>query len=392
MTSKTPTLKPQDLLDWYDKHRRQMPWRAGAGQKPDPYHVWLSEVMLQQTTVATVKPYFDKFKRLFPTVHDLAAADDETVMAAWAGLGYYSRARNLLKCARQIVAEYDGQVPADEAALLALPGIGPYTAAAVAAIAFGLPTAPVDGNIERVIARSFGLTTPLPKLKQEVRPLMEQLVARLPHGRAGDFAQAMMDLGSGICTPKRPHCAACPLQADCVAHAQGSAETLPRRAPKKPKPERQGTIFWLENAQGAVLMMRRPEKGLLGGMMCLPSIGWDPQNDTTLSQLLPDGWTALGGEVVHVFTHFRLTLEVHAQTAPNGFRKPAGVDMAGSAGGSAGGAAGGGVSSDGVSSDGGSKNSGTYEWVHPRDFPNRALPSVMRKVVSHVTKQPLKKN
>ena len=370
MTSKTPTLKPQDLLDWYDKHRRQMPWRAAAGQKPDPYHVWLSEVMLQQTTVATVKPYFDKFKRLFPTVHDLAAADDETVMAAWAGLGYYSRARNLLKCARQIVAEYDGQVPADEEALLALPGIGPYTAAAVAAIAFGLPTAPVDGNIERVIARSFGLTTPLPKLKQEVRPLMVQLVARLPQGRAGDFAQAMMDLGSGICTPKRPNCGACPFAQTCRAHAEGTAETLPRRTPKKPKPERHGTIFWLENAQGAVLMMRRPDKGLLGGMMCLPSIGWDAENDTTLPQLLPDGWQAVGGEVVHVFTHFRLTLRVQRRRAPKGFRKPAGSGDGVSDGG------------DGVSSAGADGNQ--YEWVMPHDFPNRALPNVMRKVVAHV--------
>ena len=366
--SKTPMLKPQNLLDWYDRHRRQMPWRAARGTTPDPYHVWLSEVMLQQTTVATVKPYFEKFLRLFPTLAELAAAPDDDVLTAWAGLGYYSRARNLLKCARAVVAEHGGALPADEAALLALPGIGPYTAAAIAAIAFGLPTAPVDGNIERVLARVYGLTTPLPKLKQEVRPLMVQLVDGVPHGRAGDFAQGLMDLGSGICTPKRPHCGVCPLRAGCVAAAEGTAETLPRRAPKKPKPERRGTIYWLENAQGAVLMVRRPERGLLGGMLAFPSTGWDAENDTTLPALLPDGWQAVCGEVVHVFTHFRLTLRVQRQRAPKGFRKPAG---------------GGGVSA-GMAKDsgGGAAGGATYEWVMPHDFPNRALPSVMRKVVA----------
>ena len=210
--------------------------------------MWLSEIMLQQTTVTTVKPYFEKFLQLFPTVKDLATAEDDAVMAAWAGLGYYSRARNLLKCARIIAQAHDGQFPDTEAALLRLPGIGPYTAAAIAAIAFNRQAAPVDGNIERVLARLYALETPLPALKSEVKAQNEKLV---PKDRPGDFAQAMMDLGATLCTPKRPNCLICPWQNGCAAQKSGIQETLPKRAPKKPKPERRGTVYWLEEQQRA---------------------------------------------------------------------------------------------------------------------------------------------
>ena len=334
------------LLAWYDKNARTLPWRAPRGVAPEPYHVWLSEIMLQQTTVTTVKPYFEKFLTLFPNVQALAAAEDDAVMAAWAGLGYYSRARNLLKCARLVAQDHDGQFPDEEAALLKLPGIGPYTAAAIAAIAFNRPAAPVDGNIERVLARLYKLETPLPDVKPQVKEKNQALV---PADRPGDFAQAMMDLGATLCTPKRPNCPICPWQKGCAAHAADMQDILPKRAPKKPKPERGGTIYWLENAKGEVLLHRRPDKGLLGGMLCFPSSGWDAPNDSTLPDLLlatlPDGWTPLAGEVVHVFTHFRLTLSVQAQNAPKGFRAPP-----------------------------------AHIWLHPRDFAGAALPSVMRKV------------
>lgn len=355
------TQAAQKLLGWYDCHRRVLPWRALPDEAPDPYRVWLSEIMLQQTTVVTVKPYYEKFLNLFPTIHDLAAAPDDKVMTAWAGLGYYTRARNLLKCARTLVAERNGIFPQSESALLSLPGIGPYTAAAIAAIAFNQQAAPVDGNIERVLARLLALNTPLPKLKAEVKTFATQLLEpEAPHNRPldnrpGDIAQAMMDLGATICTPKRPNCLLCPWQEDCAAKHQGIEETLPRRAPKKPKPERQGTIWWLENEKGEVLMHRRPKKGLLGGMMMLPSAGWDPDNDSTLRDILPQDWTPLAGSVVHVFTHFRLTLKVERlaitppTSAPPHFDPPP-----------------------------------AHIWVHPKDFHDTALPSVMRKVVTHV--------
>jgi A/G-specific adenine glycosylase len=330
------------LLDWYDKNARSLPWRAPRGVTPDPYHVWLSEIMLQQTTVITVKPYFEKFLALFPTIEALAAAEDDAVMAAWAGLGYYSRARNLLKCARMVTADYGGVFPDDEAALLQLPGIGPYTAAAIAAIAFNRPAAPVDGNIERVLARLYALETPLPALKPVIKEKNQSLV---PPDRPGDFAQAMMDLGATLCTPKRPNCLLCPWHDICQARHSGIEESLPQKAPKKPKPERSGTIYWLENAKGEVLVHRRPEKGLLGGMLCFPSRGWDAPNDSALPDTLPDGWTVLDGTVVHVFTHFRLTLALQAQTAPKGFRKPQ-----------------------------------DHIWLHPSDFAEAALPSLMQKV------------
>ncbi len=340
------------LLDWYDENARSLPWRAPRTIAPDPYHVWLSEIMLQQTTVTTVKPYFEKFLTLFPTVEALAAAQDDAVMAAWAGLGYYSRARNLLNCARLIANTHAGRFPDTEAELLGLPGIGPYTAAAIAAIAFNRQAAPVDGNIERVLARLYALETPLPEVKVQVKAKNEALV---PQDRPGDFAQAMMDLGATICTPKRPNCLLCPWQGICAARKKGLAETLPKRAPKKPKPHRTGTIYWLENAKGEVLLHRRPDKGLLGGMLCFPSNGWDAANDSPLPTLLgnrqasQNGWTQLEAEVVHVFTHFRLTLNVQARTAPKGFRKPA-----------------------------------DHIWLHPRAFDTAALPSVMMKVAKAV--------
>ena len=334
------------LLDWYDKHARTLPWRAPRGTMPAPYHVWLSEIMLQQTTVTTVKPYFEKFLTLFPTVEALAAAQDDAVMAAWARLGYYSRARNLLKCARLVTDRFDGRFPDTEDALLKLPGIGPYTAAAIAAIAFNRVAAPVDGNIERVLARLYALQTPLPALKAEVK---EKNTALVSAHRPGDFAQAMMDLGATLCTPKRPNCLICPWQEICVARQTGIQETLPKRAPKKPKPQRVGTVYWLENNKGEVLLHRRPDKGLLGGMLCFPSTGWDAQNETDLPSSLPDQWARLNGEVVHVFTHFRLTLTMCAQTAPKGFRKPR-----------------------------------NHIWLHPRDFANAALPNVMTKVAKTV--------
>ena len=345
-----PQNPAQLLLDWYDKNARILPWRARPGQAASSYHVWLSEIMLQQTTVTTVIPYFEKFLTLFPTLADLAAAEDETVMAAWAGLGYYSRARNLVKCARLVVSDYGGAFPDTEEALLKLPGIGPYTAAAIAAIAFNRPAAPVDGNIERVLARLFDMHTPLPALKAEIKAENQKLV---PPSRPGDFAQAMMDLGATLCTPKRPDCLICPWRDMCQARANGTAELLPKKTPKKPKPERSGMVFWLENQKGKVLMARRPDKGLLGGMLVFPSTGWDAPNDSALPGILPPrmqkGWTPLEAEVVHVFTHFRLTLSVEAQTAPKGWRKPPG-----------------------------------FQWVDPRDFADKALPSVMMKVAKAV--------
>jgi len=330
------------LLAWYDKNARTLPWRAPRGTVPDPYHVWLSEIMLQQTTVITVKPYFEKFLTLFPTIEALAAAPDDAVMAAWAGLGYYSRARNLLKCARLVADTYAGRFPDSEAELLTLPGIGPYTAAAIAAIAFNRQAAPVDGNIERVLARLYHLETPLPALKPQIK---QKNAALVPAHRPGDFAQAMMDLGATLCTPKRPNCLICPWQKGCAAQQAGLQETLPKRAPKKPKPERHGTVYWLENGEGEVLLHRRPDQGLLGGMLCFPSTGWDSANDTALPQDMPTGWTPLDNEVVHVFTHFRLTLRVRAHHAPKGFRKPR-----------------------------------DHIWLHPRDFPQAALPSLMKKI------------
>ncbi len=285
------------LLPWYDAHARALPWRSPPGAPPpDPYRVWLSEIMLQQTTVATVRAYFGRFTGRWPTVASLAAADDGEVMAAWAGLGYYSRARNLVTCAR--VLAVDG-FPTDEAGLRALPGVGPYTAAAIAAIAFGQRAVVVDGNVERVVARLFAVETPLPAAKPELRRLADTIT---PDIRCGDFAQAMMDLGATVCVPRNPRCGQCPLAGDCTAYANGDPGGYPRKAAKVAKPERTATVWWIEQ-EGEVLLVRRPAKGLLGGMMALPS---------TLAAPAPDyvGTGATMGNIVHVFTHFRLTIDV----------------------------------------------------------------------------------
>ncbi len=306
-----------DLLAWYDSHARVLPWRLGpaarsAGLRADPYRVWLSEVMLQQTTVAAVTAYFNRFTTLWPDVQALAAADDATVMAQWAGLGYYARARNLLACARTVAAM--GGFPQTEAGLRALPGIGPYTAAAVAAIAFDLPAVVMDGNVERVMARLHAVQTPLPPAK----PQLYDLAARhTPDLRAGDYAQAVMDLGATICTPRSPACSICPLSLHCTAHAQGTAAQLPRKIPKPEKPTRTGTVWLLHRpSDDAFLLEQRAERGLLGGMLAFPSAGWDGSDHA--APMTAD-WRDLG-IVRHTFTHFHLNLRVLASTAPQGVR------------------------------------------------------------------------
>lgn len=307
------------LLEWYDAHARAMPWRVGPkarqdGVRPDPYRIWLSEVMLQQTTVAAVRSYFERFTARWPDVNALAAAPDADVMGEWAGLGYYARARNLLKCARAVANDHDGRFPDRLDALLSLPGIGPYTAAAIAAIAFDEPATVVDGNVERVTARLFAIQTPLPAAKTELTALAARLT---PAMRPGDHAQAMMDLGATICTPRNPVCGICPLRAACVGFAKGLAADLPFKTPKKPKPTRRGIAFVGQRSDGAILLERRPDKGLLGGMLGWPGTEW--------AEHVPDAtppaggnWRELTDEVTHTFTHFHLILKVMAAELPMG--------------------------------------------------------------------------
>lgn len=310
-----------DLLAHYDSHRRHLPWRADPGVRPDPYHVWLSEIMLQQTTVQTVIPYFEHFLSRWPTVADLANADQDAVMHAWQGLGYYSRARNLLKCARAVVQDHAGRFPETEAGLLGLPGIGPYTAAAIAAIAFDQPTMPVDGNIERVSARLFAVAEAMPGVKPELKRLAARLIAP---ARPGDMAQALMDLGATICTPRSPACGRCPIASECVARVRGIAADLPRRAPKKAKPTRHAVFFWLTRTDdGAVLFQRRPDKGLLGGMMMPPSTewrdgeAWEARAAREQAPVTAD-WTPLNGGARHTFTHFHFEMRVWVGSVRNG--------------------------------------------------------------------------
>ena len=296
------------LLNWYDRNARTLPWRIppGSNRKADPYAVWMSEIMLQQTTVAAVTAYFTRFQEQWPDVRALAGADDADVMAAWAGLGYYSRARNLLACARAVVDRHDGIFPADEAILLTLPGIGPYTAAAIAAIAFQQPATVVDGNVERVVSRLFAVSTPIPQARSELRALATRLT---PAVRPGDFAQAMMDLGAMICTPRSPRCMLCPLVSACTAHREGKADAYPVKAAKQAKPERQGTAYWLER-NDKVLLVKRPPKGLLGGMRALPSDEWTSGPSTSVKPPIPGQWQIAPDSVRHIFTHFALTLGV----------------------------------------------------------------------------------
>jgi A/G-specific adenine glycosylase len=335
------------LLAWYDRHRRVLPWRAPPGIRADPYRVWLSEIMLQQTTVATVGPYFARFLERWPDIAALAAAPLDDVLHAWQGLGYYARARNLHACAQAVVARHGGKFPETEAELLTLPGIGGYTAGAIAAIAFNQFAAPVDGNIERVMARLFAVTTPLPEAKPELRRLAASLV---PGDRPGDFAQAAMDLGATICTPTKPKCVLCPWREDCRARRQGIAEELPARLAKRAKPLRRGVAFWAVRGDGAVLLRKRPAKGLLGGMMEVPSSEWraGAWDEEAAREAAPVSarWSALPGIVRHSFTHFDLELQVLVGKIRATKAKADGV------------------------------------WVQPDALTTQALPTVMKKVIA----------
>jgi A/G-specific adenine glycosylase len=297
------------LLRWFAVDKRRLPWRVEGAERPDPYRVWLSEVMLQQTTCPHAAPYFESFTRRWPTVAALAAAADEDVMAAWAGLGYYARARNLIACARTVAENLGGRFPDTEEGLLQLPGVGRYTAAAIAAIAFGRRAVVVDANVERVVSRLFALETPLPAAREEIYRLTDTIT---PERGAGDFAQAMMDLGSAICTPRSPDCPRCPLREGCRAFASGAPYTYPRKAPKKAKPRRDGIAYWLEHDRH-VLLVRRPGKGLLGGMLALPE-----------AEPAETDWTEAGA-VDHVFTHFALNMRLlcsEADERPEGIWWP----------------------------------------------------------------------
>ena len=338
------------LLDWYDLHARELPWRippkrTKQGINPDPYHIWLSEVMLQQTTVVTVAPYFHKFLKTWPSVNNLAAASDDDVLAAWAGLGYYSRARNLLKAARIVANEFGGNFPDTEAGLKALPGIGDYTAAAIAAIAFDRPSAVVDGNIERIVTRLTTDSTPLPQVKSACRDFMTKCV---PNHRPGDFSQAMMDLGATICSPRKPRCGDCPINTHCLAFASGTAEKYPVKPPKKTKQTRKGAVFVLSRHNGAIWLIKRPPTGLLGGMTAFPSTDWTSTRDgsTTVDEApLAGAWEDCG-TIHHTFTHFHLELRVWSLT----------------------------VERDQVPSGGG-------RWTTAQNFDESDLPTLMRKAL-----------
>jgi A/G-specific adenine glycosylase len=322
---------PAILLAWYDRHRRALPWRALPGETPDPYRVWLSEIMLQQTTVKAVAPYYARFLQRWPSVMALAASSLDDVLKAWAGLGYYARARNLHACAQAVVKRHGGQFPEEQTALASLPGVGPYTAAAIAAIAFGRRATPVDGNIERVVARLFAVEAPLRAAKVDIRRLAESLT---PAERPGDFVQAMMDLGAMLCTPLRPSCALCPWNEGCTARRVGTPETFPRKAPRAEGRRRRGAAFWVERADGAVLVRTRPLRGLLAGMTEVPTSEWT--HDFVFAAALESApalangkakpaWRKLPGKVTHVFTHFPLELVVYATAVPAGTRAPFGM-------------------------------------------------------------------
>ncbi len=346
------------LLDWYDRERRELPWRSAPGAHADAYRVWLSEIMLQQTTVKAVIPYYQKFLETWPTVMDLAAAELDDVLAAWAGLGYYSRARNLHRCAKVVVEDFKGQFPETEHELRELPGVGPYTAAAIAAIAHDLPATPVDGNVERVVARLFAIKLALPKAKPELKRLAATLT---PHERPGDFAQAMMDLGATVCTPKRPSCLMCPLQKDCHGYAKGIAGELPIKAVKPQRPTRRGIAFLALSEDGCVLLRRRPEAGLLGGMLEVPSTEWgddwlDLDEGLRVAPVRGEWWQ-VPGLVTHTFTHFRLELQVYRALVPQSASMTFWAEPK------------------------------RCRWVKRGHLDRMALPSVMRKVIAHALKE-----
>ena len=344
-----PDALARRMLDWYDRNRRHLPWRSGPGELPDPYAVWLSEIMLQQTTVATVGPYYSAFMAKWPLVQDLAAASLDEVLHLWQGLGYYARARNLHACAKAVAALPGSRFPSTEAELRALRGVGAYTAAAIAAIAFDLPATVLDGNIERVMARLFRVETPLPDAKPILRAHAESLT---PRRRAGDYAQAVMDLGATICTPRKPRCLLCPWRSACTAHAAGDPERLPLKRAKPERPVRRGVGFWLIRPDGSVLLRRREEKGLLGGMMEIPSTPWrdapwDEAEAAALAPVKPRSWRALPGLVEHTFTHFHLELAVLV-----GRVDPVATETLGL-------------------------------WLKPDRFGEQALPTVMKKLARH---------
>jgi len=306
----------QKLLAWYDKHHRCLPWRLDPqmrrrGLQQVPYHVWLSEIMLQQTTVATVKDYYEKFISLWPDIHALQQAGLEDVLKNWAGLGYYSRARNLKSCADMVVERHHGVFPQDYDALRALPGIGDYTACAIMSIAFDIPSPAVDGNVERIIARLYAITTAKPHLKNRVRAKMLEI---MPATSAGDFVQAMMDLGSLICTAQKPQCSSCPLNNNCLAFRGGNPARLPLKADKKQKRLRTGTVFVVRSNKGRILLRKRPPHGLLAGMSEVPNHFAEDANKHTLAHAPFQGDWHYQGEIVHIFTHFRLEMSVYLLT------------------------------------------------------------------------------
>lgn len=347
-------LMADDLLAWYDHARRDLPWRAGPGARVDPYHVWISEIMLQQTVARVVVPYFTSFVTRWPEISDLARAPLDDVLKVWAGLGYYARARNMHDCARIIQQRFSGRFPDDPDDLLSLPGVGSYTMAAISAIAYGRQIVPVDGNVKRVMARYHAIETPLPAACAEIQKRAQEL---LPCSRTGDLAQALMDLGAMVCVPRNPVCQLCPLNAGCVGHSQGLAADLPRRMPKKKRPVRRANVFWLEREDGYILVRTRPPDGLLGAMTEIPSGPWvDEQLFRSEDGDAPARveWRRVPGHVRHIFTHFELIADIWRADVPVSARcdllEPSGC-----------------------------------RFVHRMELAREALPSVMRKIANHVS-------